>query len=172
MDDGTNRAELGEVQGAADEPPYLRMWLAEVDDVDALSFPTRSVRKLLEAALPGFVEFDQHLGADVSRDLREPRQLGPKRGQLADLIERGRVAALTTAPGQSTKPLLVRELPEEPQGITPAICRRNLFPRRIDAVAEGFADEHSILGNTAIRQPTRSGFHPAMNGGGSAWEIR
>ena len=170
MNDSTDLPKLGEVESRVDELPNLGMWFAQVDVVDALSLPVRSVRKFLETSLPGFVEFVKKLHRDVSRNVREPRQVRSKLGQILRLIERGHVAALAAISCQSEKPLLVREVPQEPQRITPAIRRRNLFPRRIDTAAEGFADQHLIMRNTVVRQWTRRSPRPKRRA--SALETR
>ena len=172
MDDSSDLAELGKIQRITLKTPRLRMRFTQVDDVEALALPSWSVCALLKAALPRFIQLVEKLHRHITRNVRKPRQLRSKLGQIFRLIKRGHVAALVTIFGQSEKPLLVREVPEEPQSITPTICCRNLLARWIDAIAEGFADQHSVLGNTVVRQSTRRGLLPPWNGKAFTLDIR
>ena len=168
MDDYADRPELREVQAVAVELPDLRMRFAQVDNVDAFPFPARGVGELLEAALPRFIKLVKKLHRYVARNFCKPRQFRTKLGQILRLIKRRHVAALAAISSQSKETLLIRKVPEKPQSTTPPICRGDLLNRRVGTVAEGFADQHRILGITAVRQLTRRGFLPVLNGGTSA----
>lgn len=172
MDDGTDRPELREVQLRTIKLPNLGMRFAQVDDVDTLPLPARCFCKFLETSLPCFIELVQKLHRHIAWNIREPRQLGTKSRQVLRLIKRSQIAALAAFSRQSEEPLLVREVPQEPQRITPPICGSDLLLRRIDAVAEGFADQHLVLRSMRVRQTTRRGFLPALNGGTSALGIK
>src|SRR5208337_2679240 len=84
---GAQRAELGEADVTVVDAPHLRVRLAEGKRVAALALPARGASELLEASLPGLVELDEQLRADVAGNVREPRQLGAQLGQFFHLVE-------------------------------------------------------------------------------------
>ena len=85
--DSSQISKLRKAERRALESPNLCMRLGESETVALPSLPAWSASYPLEATLPGFVELDQQLGANVTRHVREPGQLGPKLGKLVDLID-------------------------------------------------------------------------------------
>jgi hypothetical protein len=150
MDYNAHRAELRKVQRATRlvvlvdiDSPHLWMRLTQIDDVLVLALPARGIGKLREASLPGAVELDKELPADVARHVGEPGQLGAQRSQLFHLIERRRIATLALRlPVVREQPLLIREVPQEAQRIAPRIEPCDLRECRVGAKAECFDDQH------------------------------
>lgn len=70
--------------------------------------------------------------------------------------------------------LLVGEVPEETECVTPSIEPCDLLYRRVDSETECFTNDHATEYTLAHnkRKQKRSGFLPALNGGASALEIR
>ena len=76
------------------------------------------------------------------RNVRKPRKLGAKLGQFVDLIKRRGKDSLILRPRESHQPLLVCEVPQEPQGRLPPTEPLDLRDRRVDAIAKCLACDH------------------------------
>lgn len=148
MNDRADVADLRKADCRSVETPYLRMWLTEPDDIERLSFPSRRPREPFKAALPRLVEFCEELGAHVARDVAEPGQIGAKIGKLPVLVKQRRVALVSA--GQPHKALLVREIPQEPQGRLPREEPRPLGWRRVNAISEALVNKHDDAYNRDV----------------------
>src|SRR5271166_6564363 len=142
VDHGTKVPQLGEANNAPIQSPSFGVRLAQPERVDPLSLPTRTPSELLEAALPSLVQLDEKLSAYVARDICQPRKLPTKLCQFVDLIERGWEDPLVSWTGETKKTLLIREVPQEPQGGFPLTEPRDLRGCRVDAVAERLTCDH------------------------------
>lgn len=173
MDDGAQVAELWEAQDVAVEPPSLWVWLRKAEEVLAASLPSRGTRKLLEAALPGLVELDKELSADVARDIGQPWGLFAEFGQLSYLVKRSGESPLIARSGQTHSALLVGKVPEPAQRRLPGHQPHLLDRRRVDTAAERLADHHVLFDDyetTSIHN--RTGLLPALKDGVSAPQNR
>lgn len=151
VDDHAHWAYLREVQCLTVEAPYLRVRLGQSDYVTTAALPARGVGETPPTPLPCGVEVDEQLSRDVARYIGEPWQIGTQTSQLVRLIERRRIASIIARVSVSDDALLVREVPQEPQGITPAIEPRRLLGRRVEAVAKCFAEKHWSYNTTTRR---------------------
>lgn len=88
MLDDSHRAEFRKMQTDVIYAPDLGMRLAQSDMVHVLSLPARLTTDLPKAALPSTIQIDDELGADIARNIGEPRQFSAQFGQLIYLIER------------------------------------------------------------------------------------
>lgn len=142
-----HRSKVSELREAKPRPvqtPRLGVRLAKAEGIAPSSLPARSAREFFEAALPGLVEFDQKLRADVSRHVRKPGELGTQRRQLVDLVEGGWNASLVAWAGKAQKALLKSEVPKKPQGVLPSRQASLLRLGRVDAVSKRLADKHAV----------------------------
>src|SRR5208282_2566788 len=159
MQDSAERAQLGEADVRAVEPPRLRVGLAEAERVSSSSLEAGSAGELLEAALPRLVEFDEELRADVAGGVGEPRQVGTQICQLVDLIERGWEDASVARTGVPHEALLEREVPECTESVVPFRKTRNLCSVWIDAEPKRLANkhetDHSLVCDARNRLPNR-----------------
>ena len=142
VDHGLKVSQLGEPHDRSIEPPSLWVWFAQAKGVQSLSLPPRTLAEPLEAALPSLIQLDEELRADVARNVRKPRKLGAKLGQFVDLIKRRGKDSLILRPREAHQPLLVCEVPQEPQGRLPPTEPLDLRDRRVDAIAECLACDH------------------------------
>lgn len=166
--DGRHGAELRKHHGAtatlALDTEGLRC-----DDgraVAALALPARRAAEPLEAALPRLVELDEQLRTQVAWNVREPRQFGAQGGQLVDLVERRGIARVgLAAPLVGHQPLLVGEIPQEPQRVFPRGQALRLRRRRIDAVALASPGQHasSMYWSMPKSNELRRGRHVVFN---------
>ena len=111
MNDGSYVAEFGKTERASHQPPYVGMWLGETQGVSAPALPARRTSNPLEAALPGLIELDQELRADIARHVSQKGKLSAELLELNDLVESVRVAANGTR--QAKLPLLECEVPKK-----------------------------------------------------------
>lgn len=142
--DGAKVPELREAEHVAIETPHLRVRLGEREEVASFALPARLSSEPFEASLPRLVEFNEQGGADVAWHIGQPRQLGAKIGQLVDLVERGRVALVLAAAGQSNAPLLKGEVPQEPERTFPRCEPSNLLLGRVDAEPKALENLHAL----------------------------
>ena len=139
-DDSKWATEFREVQPVRAESPYLRMRFAEVDNVASFTLPPGLHGEFLETTLPSKVEFNKDLRTDIARNVSKPRKFGSQFSQLVDLIEGGEILAVALGMGKPNQALLIRQVPEEAQGIAPSVESSYLLSRRIDSKPECLAD--------------------------------
>jgi hypothetical protein len=151
VNNGTKVSQLGETNNAAFQSPGFGVRLAQPEEVTSSLLPPRSPCDLLEASLPSFVEFNEELSANVARDICEPRKLPTKLCQFVDLIKRGGEDPLVSWTGETKKTLLIREVPQEPQGGFPFSVPLDLSFSRVDPVAERLARDHGEKYAVGIR---------------------
>ena len=142
VNDGSDVAELGEADDIAIQSPGFGMRFTQPERVNPLPLPPRTLSELLEASLPRLVQLNEKLGANVTRNISEPGEIPTKLCQFVDLVEGGGVDPLPFGSGESRPPLLIREVPQEPQGRFPMTEPRDLRGRRVDAIAESLACDH------------------------------
>ena len=135
-------SQLGKPDDVSVKSPSLRVRLAESDEISASLLPTRALTELFEAALPSLVQLDEELRANVAGNVCKPRKLFPKVSQFVDLIESRGKDALVARARQTKKPLLVCEVPQEPQGGLPLTEPLDLRGYRVDPIAERLACDH------------------------------
>jgi len=139
-----HRPKLGEDEGLSLHPEGLEVRLAEAHLVLASLLETWRACRASKAALPGLVEFSQHLVAGIARHIGKPGHLGAKRGQLVHLVD-GRVELLLSfGPAEPHQPLLKSKVPEPASGSCPATKASFLLTRRVDPVAVGTTNQHFI----------------------------
>lgn len=175
VNDDAHRTDLWEVQYFSVESPHLRVGLSQPDHIASFTLPFRRTCESLETALPSEIQIGKELGRDVARHVGEPRQFGAQSGQLVHLVESRRIVAVVARVRVGDESLLVRKVPEEPEGIAPAVQPRGLFCRRVDAVAKALTDDHEAKDDSAYAQcptATRRGYLLVLNGVVSTLEIR
>ena len=170
VDDGSKVPEFREADLVRFQSPYFRMRLAECQAVTPLPLPTREPRDAFEAALERLVEFDEQLGADVPRHVREPGKFGPELRQLVDLVERGGVDLVGSS--EAHQPLLKREVPEPPQRTFPRHEPSDLFLAGVDAVAEGSVADHESVVARNLTLNKETALLPTLNSRVSVPEMR
>src|SRR5438132_957308 len=87
VQDRPDRAELREGHAARSDPKDARMRLGDGHRVPPLLLPPGPAGQPLEVPLPRGIELHEHLRADVTGHLGQPRDLSPQLGQLVDLVE-------------------------------------------------------------------------------------
>jgi hypothetical protein len=133
MRDDTNRLlDLGKMQPIAAQSPCLVVRFTQADRVTSFSFPARSVRESLKASLPSGIKLNEQLGADIAGNVRKPGEFPPDSSQLVDLIERSGIVPVVTRPRVAEDTLLIGKVPEEAQGIAPAVECHHLLAGRVD----------------------------------------
>jgi putative transposase len=143
VENGLQSAELGEDDGVAVDVPDSRVRFAQGDVAATLLLEAGLVGDLAVAPLPGQVEFNQKLGADVARHVGQPGEFRPQPGQLVDLIEGREVAALAPWLVGAEMDLLETEVPKPAKGVFPPQETILLLRRRVNPEAEGLVgDRH------------------------------
>ena len=142
--DAKRRAEFWEVQPTSIKTPDLRVRFTKVDRVASFALPSRLISEFLETTLPCKIKFDEELRTDVTGDIGEPREFGAKFGQLVHLVEGGEILPITSWVCKPEQALLVRQVPEEAQGIAPRIKPSDLLDRRVNAKAKCLASLHKV----------------------------
>ena len=156
VNDRPHLSELGKVETIADKVPSLRMRLAETDGVAAFSFPARSPSKLLEAALPSFVEFDEKLRLNVTRNVGKPRNFSSKDFQLVDLVEGGKVSTVAFRATKACLPLFESKIPKEARGAFPSGELLNLLSARVNPKSESFSTNHKENRNSLSKKSKKT----------------
>jgi hypothetical protein len=135
-----NAAKLGKAQARVVDLPSAGVGFADCRRLATLAFPARRPGNSLETTLPSTVKLDEQLTACVSRHVSEPRQLGPKSGELLVLVGGGWEPS--TGSREPHQPLFVGQVPEEPQRRFPSSKPLDLLWRGIDAVSKPFTNQH------------------------------
>jgi len=138
---GPELAKLRETDGWAVDPPRFRMWLTQPQISPAFPFPTRHTPEALEATLDGPVELNEELCAGVPRHVGEPREISSEISKLVDLVKRRRIVLVGSR--QAHLPLFQGQVPEESECALPPVDPSFLLSRRIDAVPERLASDHT-----------------------------
>jgi hypothetical protein len=118
MHDRAHVPQFGETERSSYESSYSRMRLDEPEGVSALAFPAWSPSDALEAALPGLIELDQELRADIAWYVGEKRKLGAQRLELVNLVESVRIEPNGTPEPELS--LLERKVPQKAERGLPA----------------------------------------------------
>jgi hypothetical protein len=142
MSNSPQFSELREVKEAIFQSPSLRMRLAKTDGVDAFPFPSRSPSKFLEAALPGFVEFNKELSLNIARHVGDPIGRCSKLFQFVDLIEGGQVSPIALRSPKACEALFEREVPKEALRALPSKKPYDLLLAWIDPKSKPPANQH------------------------------
>lgn len=143
MNDGANVPNFGKPNRGAVQPPHLGMWLAQTEDVLSLALPTRRPCQPPKEALPRIVEFGKEMAGRVAGNICHPWDFRAKASQLTHLIVGRRIALVGSR--QPHKPLLVGEVPQEPERRLPREETRFLRGRRVGAIPEALVDEHAMI---------------------------
>ena len=138
MDHRAQPAELGKPDSCAVKAPRFGVRLAQGRNISSLALPARLPSELAKAPLPRLVELDEQLRTHVAGHVCQPRQLGSQRGEVVDLVKRGVILSLASWPGEAEQTLLVRQVPQKPQGVVPRGESFALRRRRIDAITVRF----------------------------------
>ena len=120
--------------------PSLWVGLTQPKRINTLALPTWLSSKLLEAALPRLIEFNEKLSADVPRHVGKPGKFSAKRCEFVDLVECGRVDLIGSTETRQT--LFESEVPEPSKSTFPLLDPSNLLLGRIDSETKALADDH------------------------------
>ena len=149
------------------------MRLTKRQGVTTLALPARAACELCKASLPGPVEFDEKLVADVPGNVSEPRQLGAEPGQFVDLVEGRQVALVVAAAREADAALLESQVPEKAKRRLPGVEAIDLLRRRVDAEPKSLHDTHRLLRHLEVGRlpgalPTLAGSNRCSTSHGSA----
>ena len=174
MHDSSQVTKLGEADRGGIESPDFRMGLGQAEGVTTLALPARSASDPLETALPGLIQLDKHLCADIAGDVRKPGERRSQFSQLVDLVEGSRKAPFIARPRITHAPLFVGEIPKPPESALPRFNTRDLLRRRVDSKAESLTNKHNANRSSRylFRPRRKRGFLPALKDGVSAPETR
>jgi len=142
MNNDSHVAKLREPKIIADNTPGFGVRLGDPKEVAPLSLPVWPMRKSLEAALPCLVEFCEQLSAGVAWHIGQPWKLSAEISQFQHLIKPCRVTLIGTR--KTHESLLMREVPEEPQSISPLGGPLLLCASRVGTVAEHLVNQHDL----------------------------
>src|ERR1700745_3596967 len=160
MYDGTNWSDFRKVQYIAIEPPDLRMRFTQSGNITPLALPMGLARKFFKAALPCFIQFDEELDPDITRNVCKPKQFRAQFGQFICLVEDRQVDAITLWTRITNQTLFVGEVPEETKCVAPAVKPFSLLDRRVDSEAKYLVNdteaEYNLVYGGRKRIPPRT----------------
>jgi hypothetical protein len=139
--DKSNVAKFWKPKDVAIKAEGLVVRLADTKSITALSLPTRSVTKALEAPLPSLIKLDEELSADIARDIGKPWDKGSEFSQFVDLVEGCGVGLICS--GKAQNALFESQIPEPAQGAFPVPHPRALLLGWVYAVAKGLVNDHN-----------------------------
>ena len=142
VSDAAQVAELQEANAIARKTPRSHTRRCERKRSWSPSLPVWSPTDPLEAPLPRIFEFSQKLNAHPAWNVSKPRQLCAKVGEFAHLSKRRWIDPLPLLASEPHQPLLVSEVPQEPESILPLTKPRDLRWRRVDAKPKALVNEH------------------------------
>ena len=140
VQDREDRAQLREHDARRRHTEDPGVWLGDIDDVPPLLLPPGTATEPLEVPLPRRIKIHEQLRAHIARHIGQPRNLGAQFSQLVDLVEG---AGHSRPAPQGDQALLVGDVPQGAQPTLPLAQAGFLLRRRVDAVAEAPADQHS-----------------------------